>query len=191
MSSDLIRDSLEYLDRNIEKNNDFLKKIKYISFKWGINSPIIFFYDSNKNIIHTSNYEIIGTYIHDYKSWTWAWSVPTYAKKFTYIITDILKYGINLDTDNDNLFLRSELINSRFKISNKIQLEIHTSIAAYLSKKPLVFNYVVDLDLINRLDKKKDNTDNLTPVRYLSDYDFDNLPENSVVQYLFIFDVPK
>lgn len=185
MNSDLVKDSLEYLDRNMEKYDDFLKKIKFIHFDRNTEYPIITFYDSEKNIIHTSKYEMIGAYVDDHKTWTWAWSISSYPKKFTYTITEILKYGINLD--DSNLFLRSELINSRFKITSKIQLEIHTSIAAYLSKKPLVFNYVIDLNIVNYL---KEN-DKFIPIHNLSEYNFNNLPEKSVVHYLFIFDVPK
>ena len=46
--------------------------------------------------------------------------------------------------------MKNELVTSRFKISNPIQLEIHVSIGAYLSKKSIVFSYKIYNDLISK-----------------------------------------
>ena len=52
------------------------------------------------------------------------------------LIKKVLNYGINLD--NDSIFLKSELITSRFKIVNSLQLDMHLAIASYISKEPFV-----------------------------------------------------
>jgi hypothetical protein len=77
-------------------------------------------------------------------------------KKNTTILRKILNYGIELEPTNN--FLKTELITSRFRVTNKIQLDIYSAIVSYLSKKPRIiriklFNNIKLTEDIN--DKKK------------------------------------
>ena len=56
-----------------------------------------------------------------------------------------MNYGAELDPELS--FLKTELVTSRFRISDPIQLEIHTAIASYLSKKPVIFKLKSFIDL--------------------------------------------
>lgn len=139
----LISDSLEYYDSNTEKYNDFFKKVKYVKFIDAIKDMdhnVIFMYDNNKNQILKSRYEIIGVYNNKSKTWTWAWSIPRFRKNTTHIARKIINYGMDLDPESR--FLKTELITSRFRITNTIQLDIHAAIASYLSRQYVVYKYL-------------------------------------------------
>ena len=58
----------------------------------------------------------------------------------SYISRKILNYGLDLTPDEQ--FLKSELITSRFRISSKIQLDIHVALASYLTKMPLIYKHI-------------------------------------------------
>lgn len=139
----LISDSLEYYDNNTEKYNDFFKKVKYVKFIDVIKDMdhnIIRMYDRDKNEILKSRYEIIGIYNNKSKTWTWAWSIPRFRKNTTHIARKIVNYGMDLDPESR--FLKTELITSRFRITNPIQLDIHAAIASYLSRQYVVYKYI-------------------------------------------------
>lgn len=153
---DLIKDSLEYYDKNTEKYKNILDKVYYVKFKESINDHehnYIYLYDEDKKELFSSRYEYIGLYEPKNNIWTWGWAIPTFVKKNTNIIRKILMYGTELEPHQH--FLKSELITSRFRINNNIQLDIHASIASYLSKKSVIFrmkqfkNVIIDNNLIN------------------------------------------
>jgi hypothetical protein len=139
----LISDSLEYYDSNSEKYSELFKKIKYVKFIDVIKDMdhnIMFMYDSNKNEIMKSRYEIIGVYNNKSRTWTWAWAIPRFRKNTTHIARKIINYGMDLDPESR--FLKTELITSRFRITNPIQLDIHAAIASYLSRQYVVYKYI-------------------------------------------------
>jgi len=173
--SNFISDSLEYYDKNMEKYTEFLKKVKYIQFVEsqydnGKTYNIEFFDD--KGIIHQSRYEVLG--IYDIKSsiWIWGWAVPYLDKKLTYISRKILNYGTELDVDNE--FLKTELITSRFKISNDIQIDIHSAISMYLSKQ----NFIANMSL----EKMSEETNKYVFIPHGT--------ATGKLYYLFILDLP-
>lgn len=175
----LLVNSLEYYDKNTEIINKELKKAKYLNFPKddGIKGDIvrtkINFFDKEKNLLNSSKFEIIGIYENQTKTWSWAWSIPKLPKNKSYISRKILNYGLDLDTDNiDTTFLRSELITGRFRISNLVQLDIHVSIASYISKMPRVYKYVY---------KQSDNIDYIKINNSLDD-------SNYSIYYLFLLD---
>jgi hypothetical protein len=63
--------------------------------------------------------------------------VPYLSKNSTYTSRKILNYGLDLGPNQE--YLKSELITSRFRITNPIQLDIHTAISSYLSQIPTIF----------------------------------------------------
>lgn len=141
--SDLVSSSLEYYDTNQEKYLEKFSNVYYVSFTKSNNEnehDVMNFYDKDKNLLYKSRYEILGLYVSKGSIWTWAWSIPTYKKNKTHISRRLLHYGTELEY-NINVFLKSELITSRYKITNPIQLDIHSAIASYLSKQPLVYKF--------------------------------------------------
>jgi hypothetical protein len=139
-----VTNALEYYDTNIEKYKNIFKNIRYIKFEFGeddLTYNIINMYDKNKNKIFSSRYELIGTYNNEYNLWVWSWSRPTMKRNNTFTTKKLVNYGIDLDPKYS--FLKSELITSRFRITNPIQIDIHISLASYLSKNPVIFKYSI------------------------------------------------
>jgi len=139
----IIPTSLEYYDKNMQKYKSLLRKIKGHKLEttpFDMEKNKIILYGKDNEIILKTEYEIIGFYNNPYKMWSWAWSVPWFKKNSTYISRKILFYGLDLDSTED-LFLKTELLTSRFQITDVVQLELHIAIASYLAKKPLIYNY--------------------------------------------------
>ena len=190
---DLVCDSLEFYDKNTEKYKKIIDKITFVKFEESINDHehnYIYLYDEDKNELFNSRYEYIGLFEPKINIWTWAWAIPAINKKNTNIVRKLLMYGTELDPQQN--FLKSELITSRFKINNNIQLDIHASIASYLSKKQVVFKM--------KQFKNKQVKNNLINIKYpeyftktsLSSSDEENNDDeennNYVEYYLFLLD---
>lgn len=185
MNTELVQNSLEYYDVNREKYQKLVDKIKYISFTFSDNESVhdtLKFYDENKEKMFESAYEMIGAYMTDSKIWTWSWSVPGASSSQTYIISKIFNYARQLPTKE--LFLRTELLTSKFQISTRVQLDIHASIASYLGRQPFILSYIFEA---NDYDASKH--DSYPPYKQLKDMeDINKLPPNSIVHFLFIID---
>ena len=91
-------------------------------------------------------------------------------------------YG--LDIDQSNSFLKKELLTSDFKISNNLQLEIHTAISSYLTRIPLICTFFLrdnkgemysDKNLYNTLISVDENQETATKIDYLFLLDYDKL----------------
>jgi hypothetical protein len=152
---EIVAPALEYYDRAREQYKSVFDKLDPTKFKKDISDHDmehnkITFFDSKNNEILTSNFEIVGVYSNIHKMWCWAWSVPILKKNETYISKKILSYGLDLES---SLFLKTELVTSRFTISDKIQLDIHIAIATYLSKK-IIYKYRHHTDENNKSGKK-------------------------------------
>jgi hypothetical protein len=140
----ILSDALEYYDNNLERYNKFMSQVKFIKKIKSNNDlehNVIIFYDKDKKVLLKSRYEIFGIYMNRINTWAWAWSIPFFKKNMTYISRKILNYGVELDPDNG--FLKTELINSRYRITSPIQLDIHSAVASYLSKQLLVYKYSI------------------------------------------------
>lgn len=138
----LVTTALEYYDLNNEKYSGSLKHAKYVKFievKSDMENNIICFYDKDKKEIYRSRYEIIGLYNSNSNTWTWSWAIPFFRKNNTNIARKLWNYGQMLDPDTR--YLKTELITSRFRVADLIQLDIHASIACYISKNPFVYKY--------------------------------------------------
>ncbi len=141
-TKDIILNSLEYYDKNNEKYSKLLSRIKYYSQKGKVGDMErheITFYDKDKKVLFKSDYELIGLYNNFSNTWAWAWSLSWAKKNETYLSRKILYYGLDIVPDISTEFLKAELITSRFRISNMIQLDLHVAIASYLSKMPLTY----------------------------------------------------
>lgn len=141
-SISLVRNALEYYDQNDDSHKELLKNAHYIKFikaESDMDHNIIVFFDQEKKEFFRSRYEIIGLYTSDTNIWAWAWAIPMFQKNNTNIARKIWNYGAVLDPKVG--FLKTELITSRFRISNKIQLDIHVGIASYISKNKLIYKH--------------------------------------------------
>ena len=138
--NDVVVRALEFYDKNKEKYDKFLSKVKYLSFRSDGDKKYISFLDKNKEKIIESRYELLGDYYNDIKTWIWGWSQPGNKKSLIKTSKMLFDYGINIDY-NKNKFLKTLLVTSRFLINTLVQLEINIAIASYLSKYPFVFNF--------------------------------------------------
>jgi hypothetical protein len=144
MSVNIINDALKFYDSNNEIYKNLAKKVKFvkrISMKsTDVENVKFTFYDENKIELFTSRIEILGKYYPKISTWVWGWSLPDIDKSLTSIIRKVFLYGTDIDTRNfANVVLKNELVTSRFRIEDEIQLDIHCALASYLSKKPFIF----------------------------------------------------
>lgn len=175
-SKELLLNSLNYYDHNTEKYQKIFKKFKYYTFTLSNNDlehSIIIFYDKNKNQVFKSRFERVGLYNIAASSWTWSWSIARYTKNSIQLAKKVLVYGLDLNVEEVG-FLKEELITSRFKISDTIQLEIHAAIASYLTKKPMIFKLINDP--INELEHE-----NMYKILY-------DVSQTSNIVYLYLLD---
>ena len=174
-----IRNSLEYYDKNCEKYNNFINKIKYIKLiNNNQSTDEILFLDKHKKVLLQSPYEILGIYLPNQNTWRWSWSIPTFPKKYTFISRKILEYAFNLDQEKEYL-LRSKLINSKINILNSLQLDINIALSSYIGKQPLIFKYYNVVEDIN-----ENNISDANLIENSSENK--NLDENYMVMYFFI-----
>jgi len=172
---DTIVNSLEHFDRNFEKNKKLFTHVKYYKIVPNENDlehNVIYFYNSDKEEIYKSRYEVLGLYNNDVKIWAWAWSLPYLTKNNSYISRKILNYGLNISPDE---LIKAELITSRFRISSLIQLDIYVALASYISKYSLIHRLVFKpAELKYNVPIKVDKS-----IEYL---------ENFAIYYLFLLD---
>jgi hypothetical protein len=151
--SNILTQALEYFDKNNEKFSKLRNKIKYVSVyttKEGIKKRKLIFFDENKNKLFTSRFEIISKFYKKPKIWVWGWGVPNISNYLTNIIRKLWNYGVSLeynDTKIQQLVLKNDLITSRFVINDDTQLDIHLSLASYLTKIP--YTYFISDEFIN------------------------------------------
>jgi hypothetical protein len=142
---ELITNSLKYYDFNQEKYSKLFNKFKYYSIvqvETDIEHDKILFFDKDKQLIFESKYEILGIYYVSSQIWAWSWSIPNLNKNLVYTTRKILNYGLDIIPSREDIFIKAEIITSRFRISNEIQLDIHAAIASYISKKPMIFKLI-------------------------------------------------
>ena len=183
MSVNVVNDALKYYDSNNEKFKKVKKKIKYVkkirqknNSDVNLDSTQIVFYDEDKNELFTSRIEIIGKYYNDIKTWVWGWSLPNINKSLTTIIRKVFLYGtdINIDDNQSNVLLKHELVTSRFRIENDVQIDIHCAIASYLAKKPFIFMW----------------NEFYYPTDVIKEFDDNNKKSTGVIYYTYIVDCP-
>lgn len=178
--SNIITNSIEYFDKNNEKYQNLKDKIKYISIGTivdGVKKKKITFYDKNKIELFSSRFEIISKYYKNHNIWIWGWGVPNLDNFNTNIIKKLWNYGVSLGFKNDNLhqlFLKNELITSRFKIDDETQLDIHLALSTYLTKIP--FYYYINDDI------SKENT-----IYEIKD---DYYEKSETIYFIYIMDTP-
>lgn len=142
----LVTTALEQYDVNSMKYKKLFKDVKYIAYIDSLSElshNSIVFYNKDGNFLFRSRYEVIGVYEPTISTWTWAWAIPTLKQNSINIVKKLWMYGVDLNNDSNGQYLKLELITSKFHITDYTQLEIHLAIASYLSKIPLIFEYIV------------------------------------------------
>jgi hypothetical protein len=182
-SINIITNSLEYYDTNQEIFDKINSKIKYYKIEL-VNSDLdhskIKFFDKNKKELFVSRYEIVGSFNNTTNTWIWAWSIPHFRKNSTFISKKILNYGLDIPAKPENKFLKSELVTSRFRIADHIQLDLHVAIASYISKNPFIFKLILRSDFAIDVNES-------TLFEVFNEYELDN-SVSYVAQYLFLLD---
>lgn len=166
-----------------------------------------------KKILLESSFEIMGLYLPKNNMWKWSWSIPSIHKKYTFISRKILEYAFNLHHTKE-FPLRSDLINSKIKINNDLQLDIRIALSSYIGKQPLIFKFYNKIDDVQF--KEPENNNSQTEIffnsklkKYINagsdntkinsnneqvyinvsdDSQNDNNDENYMIMYLFILD---
>ncbi len=92
-------------------------------------------------------YEILGIFDNTSRIWMWAWMVPDYMFNETEIVRKLLNYGLKITPSivsrvtDDRLYLKTQLVNSRFLLDDNFQLDLHLALSSYLAKDNFKFIY--------------------------------------------------
>lgn len=174
MNVNIVNDALKYYDENNDKYRQIKKKIKFVKHdvlnKNDIEGTRLVFYDKDMKELFTSRIEILGNYYNTINMWIWGWSLPSINKSLTSIIRKVFLYGTDIDLNKSiaNVMLKNELVTSRFKVDDDIQVDIHCAIASYLAKKPFVFAWKdITLKSDAPLDVKGDDYEGATITHYI------------------------
>lgn len=147
----LVKKALLNYDIKNSKYSDIIKDKNYIYKK---DESILVFKDKDNKKF---KFNILGIFDYSNKIWIWSWLIPQYPYKHIEYVKKLLDYGIKLNPDKvaiEMLWLKTQLVNSRFLLDDSIQLDIHLSIANYLLKYNFDFIYPVEKKLTDNKDDK-------------------------------------
>ena len=85
---ELIKNALEFYDKNKDKYSEKFKKVKYIHNEMSdtdTTQTVKYFYDESFNLLFKSRCEYIGIFDEKYGMWSWAWSIGFFKKNETNI----------------------------------------------------------------------------------------------------------
>jgi hypothetical protein len=138
----LVKKSLLNYDNQNQKYKKYIENKKYTV---DISKTTLMF-DNNKKF----KFNIAGVFDSTNQVWMWGWMIPDYRVNEIEYIKKLLDYGIKINPDIlkekltvDKLYLKSILVNSRFLINDKTQIDIILSISCYLLKENFDFVYPV------------------------------------------------
>jgi hypothetical protein len=137
----IVDKALNYYD---EQNNKYKK---YTTMKVSVNrhDNIITFIDGTET--YDFQYEVLGVFDNSTNIWIWAWMFPDFVYAETNIVRMLLNYGLKITPTlisgltDERLYLKTQLINSRFLLNDFFQLELHLAISSYLAKDNFKFIY--------------------------------------------------
>jgi hypothetical protein len=146
----LFKKSLLNYDIKNEKYKEIINTKQYIFKK---EDATLTFNTLNKKF----KFNILGIFDFSKKIWIWSWLVPSYSYNHILYSKKLLDYGIKINpqkVDKDFLFIKTQLVNSRFLINDTIQLDIHLAIVSYLLKENFDFVYPVTKKLTDNKNDK-------------------------------------
>jgi hypothetical protein len=177
ITNEIIKSSLDFYDKYQPKIQKILNEINYIKIidNNNINDEYVF-YDSDNKKIFSSKIETLSIFIPQTSTWKWSWSIPFAKYKNTLISREILNYAFTLNSEND-LFLKSTLVNSKIIIKNDYQLDIYLSLSALLSKKTFILKIYLlpplesdEFNDSNNYNDSSNNSSNNSPNKYVYHY---------------------
>jgi len=148
----LIKTSLYYYDNQCLKYTNYINSIPDIDN----NLHTITFRDSNMKILLQADYEILGLFDNQTNVWCWAWLIPYLKYNETIISRKLMEYGLKLVPDSntpDHFYIKSQLLNSRIRIENKFELDIHLALSSYLIKD--LFKFILPIQFYLNTSKTK------------------------------------
>ena len=138
--SNIIKKSIDnFENKNISYNNFIIDQ--NVTFDRVKN--MITYLDTNKKF----NYNVLGMFDKSTNVWFWGWMMPMLYINETDITKQILDYGLKINPSpvnslsNEMLYIKTQLINSRFLLDNFFQLEIHLALSCFLIKDQIKFIY--------------------------------------------------
>lgn len=146
----LVKKALLNYDIKNEKFKDILKTKEYIYKK---DSATLEFNNLSKKF----KFNILGIFDYSKKIWIWSWLVPSYSYNHILYAKKLLDYGIKINpekVDVEFLFIKTQLVNSRFLLDDILQLDIHLAIISYLLKDNFDFVYPVTKQMTKEKDDK-------------------------------------
>jgi hypothetical protein len=178
-----IKAAIEEYDIYEYKIINFLKKIEYFKIENNKNlTPRIKFFDLDKKLLLESGFENVGVFKQKNNTWQWGWSMNSINNNQNFISRNILSYSFKLKYEIPSEFLlKSILLDSRYVIKNKLQLEILLALSSYLSKFHFIFKlpilpstFIKTEDYINYKTLFTDKNFNECDILYLFiiDYNF-------------------
>lgn len=141
--SDIIKNALEYYDKEKEKNIEFIDKISKIKILLDKKNPYLKIFDHNNNYIYKCKFNKISSYYVKHKILLWEWGYLANPKISYDFSRKILNYGLDLDDiQKENVILKNELINTRIYIDNIMQFDIHLALISYILKSIFIIPFI-------------------------------------------------
>ena len=135
------------------KNEQFKKIINNKEYIFKKENATLEFNNLNKKF----KFNILGIFDYSKKIWIWSWLVPSYSYNHILYTKKLLDYGIKLNPDKEDidfLWIKTQLVNSRFLLDDSLQLDIHLAIISYLLKDNFDFIYPVTKQMTKNINDK-------------------------------------
>jgi hypothetical protein len=154
----IISRAYEYLDKQKELYSKYINENLYFytnpinNTDMDLSTFIMYDDETQKNIILTGDYSIIGYFNNSISTWYWGWATPSSLKTQTYLSRKILNYGLDIDIYNSvdeditlNSIFKAELLNSKIHMENSnIEIEKYLAIALYITKSDYYWKAKID-----------------------------------------------
>ncbi len=137
-----LKSAFDNYDEIITNNQNLYSNVNYASIinnGSDIDLNEIEFYDKDKKIIQKNKFEIIGYYYPRHKLWVWGWAIPYLQKKTIQTVKKMWLYGLSLSYFDSTL--KAQLSNSRFIVSDILQVDSFIALTVYLSKNKLFYDF--------------------------------------------------
>lgn len=134
----VIRNALSYsdnLNKNMRELNNSVKAIETLDTVYDQQKNIMIFKNEKDEEILRTEYECVGMFFSETKTWVWSWNLGHLTKNKYTLCRGILNYGLDLGPEKESRDLKIHLTTSRFSIIDPVQIDIFVALASYLSKK--------------------------------------------------------
>lgn len=140
--------ALEYYDRMHDEYKKIFKCFKYKkedNIRNDLHTNKIRFFNKKNKEFANGEVHIIGTLIDKVNIWIWAWAIisSNISKNYTYLVRNVLLFGLDWSKDNNNnefeSLIQSLLINSRIKLYNITQLTIIHALTLYILRGAIIY----------------------------------------------------